>query len=139
MPLRPPLHHSVGFRSTIDRRRDDDSRRGSARQRGYGTIWQKARLAYLAQHPLCMFCAREGRLTAATVVDHIQSHQGDYERFWDPENWQGLCKPHHDRTKQREECRSEGEGGQKVHDPHLGTGALAKFVRPRNWTGGSNA
>jgi 5-methylcytosine-specific restriction endonuclease McrA len=138
MPHRPPLHHGLGQGTRSERLRELDHRRGSSRQRGYTTAWQKARAVYLVEHPLCVFCAREGRLTAATVVDHIQAHQGDYERFWDPDNWQALCKPHHDRTKQREECRSEGEGGQKVHDPHLGTGALGKLLRPRNCTGGSN-
>ena len=48
-------------------------------------------------------CQREGRVTAATVVDHKIPHKGDQRLFWDPANWQSLCKPHHDRDKQREE------------------------------------
>ena len=76
---------SIGrYGLTVDRRRDNDSRRGSARQRGYTSAWQKARAAYLAQHPLCVFCERDGRVTAATVVDHIEAHHGDYEKFWNP-------------------------------------------------------
>jgi len=139
MPVRPPLHHGAGFRSTVERRRDNDSRRGSARQRGYTSAWQKARVAYLAQHPLCVFCERDGRVTAAVVVDHVEAHHGDHEMFWEPDNWQPLCKWHHDSTKQREEkSRPMGGGAIKVHDPSLGTGALAKLLRPRNWTGGSN-
>ncbi len=139
MPLRPPLHHGAGFRSTVEQQRDNDSRRDSARQRGYTTAWQKARLAYLAQHPLCVFCARDGRVTAAAVVDHLEAHHGDHDKFWDSGNWQSLCKRHHDSTKQREEAhRRRAGGGSKVHDLHFGTGALAKLLRPRNWTGGSN-
>lgn len=78
--------------------------RGSARERGYTTRWDKARRTYLASHPLCVLCKRDGRITAATVVDHIVPHKGDQQLFWDVEgNWQSLCKPHHDRDKQREE------------------------------------
>lgn len=47
-----------------------------------------------------MFCRSAGRLTAASVVDHIRPHRGDAELFFDPENWQSLCKPCHDGTKQ---------------------------------------
>jgi 5-methylcytosine-specific restriction enzyme A len=74
--------------------------------RGYGYKWQQARLGYLAQHPLCVMCQAEGRVEAATVVDHKVPHRGDMARFWDSDNWQSLCKPHHDSAKQR----MEGEG-----------------------------
>lgn len=48
-------------------------------------------------------CRNAGTLTAATVVDHIKPHRGDQVLFWDESNWQSLCQPHHDSTKQREE------------------------------------
>lgn len=65
-------------------------------QRGYGGKWQRARLAYLAKHPLCRMCETLGVVTEATVVDHIIDHRGDMKLFWDSEgNWQPLCKPHH--------------------------------------------
>lgn len=44
-----------------------------------------------------------GRLTPATIVDHIRPHKGDPALFWDPANHDSLCTPHHDATKQREE------------------------------------
>jgi 5-methylcytosine-specific restriction protein A len=139
MPNRPRLHQGLGQGTRTDRRREFDDRRGSSRERGYTTTWQKARAAYLAQHPLCVFCAREGLVKAATVVDHILAPHGDHEKFWDPNNWQSLCKPHHDSTKQRQEKnRSRGEGGRKLYSFQGGTGAFAKLLRPRNWTGGSN-
>lgn len=75
-------------------------------QRGYGYKWQKAREAYLSKHPLCVYCEREGRVTAATVVDHKVPHRGDMKLFWDSDNnWQSLCKPCHDSVKQREESQ----------------------------------
>jgi len=122
MPLQPPLHHGAGFRSAVEQRRENDIRRGSSRRRGYTTAWQKARAAYLSRHPLCVFCERDGRVTAAAVVDHIEPHRGDHEKFWDSDNWQSLCKKHHDSTKQREEKRwPRGAGWSKVHDLSSGT------------------
>jgi 5-methylcytosine-specific restriction protein A len=97
----------VGMPEPLDhkaRQREHDAKRGSARERGYNTRWEKARKTYLMRNPLCVMCQKEGRVTAATVVDHIIPHKGDTRLFWDTENnWQALCKPHHDRDKQREE------------------------------------
>lgn len=78
-------------------------------QRGYGWQWQKARKRFLSmpENVLCRMCQAEGRLTVATVVDHITPHRGDQRLFWDESNWQPLCKPHHDITKQRMEARGE--------------------------------
>jgi 5-methylcytosine-specific restriction enzyme A len=70
--------------------------RASAHARGYDARWRKARLAYLAAHPLCVACAKDGRTTAATVVDHIVPHRGDAALFWDAaSNWAALCASHH--------------------------------------------
>ena len=44
-----------------------------------------------------MHCLAEGRLTRATVVDHIVPHRGDRQLFWDQGNLAGCCKPCHDR------------------------------------------
>lgn len=73
--------------------------------RGYNYRWQKARERFLRKHPLCAYCEREGRLTAATIVDHIIPHRGDQQLFWDESNWQALCKFCHDSVKAREEGR----------------------------------
>lgn len=93
-------------------------------QRGYGYKWQKARIAYLAKHPLCVYCTRQAGITeteymaiageclrrgiplpsAATVVDHKVPHRGDMKLFWASSNWQGLCATHHSSDKQREEA-----------------------------------
>lgn len=77
----------------------------TAAQRGYGYKWQKAREGFLRSHPLCVMCEAEGRVTAATVVDHKTPHRGDKSLFWDKSNWQSLCATHHSRDKQREEAR----------------------------------
>ncbi len=97
-----------------ERNREYDQRRGSARERGYNARWQKARATYLQRNPLCVMCQKEGRVTPATVIDHRIPHKGDQQLFWDTGNWQALCKPHHDRDKQREErgrFQTVGEDG----------------------------
>lgn len=89
--------------------------RSSAHERGYGHRWRLARLNYLADNPFCVFCDKRGRLTPATVVDHIVPHRGDEALFWDVDNWQPLCKLCHDSAKAREEhgnasgCDERGE------------------------------
>lgn len=65
----------------------------------YGSRWRAARLRYLRANPLCRYCEEQGRLTGATVVDHIRPHKGDVALFWDTDNWQPLCTPCHDRIK----------------------------------------
>jgi 5-methylcytosine-specific restriction endonuclease McrA len=52
---------------------------------------------------MCVLCLAEGKLAPATVVDHVAPHKGDQRLFWDTANWQALCKPCHDRHKQRQE------------------------------------
>ena len=85
---------------SIDSWRKD--RRNSS-ERGYGAQWQRARKQFLLRHPLCVMCTADGLTTAADVVDHIQPHRGDRALFWDPTNWQPLCKMHHDSDKARQE------------------------------------
>jgi 5-methylcytosine-specific restriction enzyme A len=65
--------------------------------------WNEHSRAFLRRHPLCRYCEELGRLTIATVVDHIVPHKEDRALFWDSDNWQSLCKPCHDSVKQREE------------------------------------
>lgn len=72
-------------------------------QRGYGGRWQRARLAYLAKHPLCRMCEAQGKVTAANVVDHITPHRGDMKTFWDSSQWQPLCGPCHSAKTAAEE------------------------------------
>jgi 5-methylcytosine-specific restriction protein A len=46
---------------------------------------------HLSAEPLCRICQKEGRLTAATDVDHID---GNVENMSD-DNLQSLCSFHH--------------------------------------------
>lgn len=75
----------------------------TAAARGYGAAWRRARKWFLAQHPLCVMCQAQGRVSAATVVDHIRPHRGDQVLFWDRDNWQALCATCHNSIKQAAE------------------------------------
>ena len=73
-------------------------------RRMYDTVrWRKARLSHLNEYPLCVLCERQGITTAATVVDHIQEHKGDYDLFWNQDNWQSLCASCHSGIKRMQE------------------------------------
>ena len=74
-------------------------------ERGYGGRWQRLSKQFLRQseNALCVMRKAEGTTKQAEVVDHITPHKGDQTLFWDPTNWQGLCRSHHSRDKQAEE------------------------------------
>ena len=76
-----------------------------ARTRGEGATARGYNYKFLSDNPLCCYCERTGRTTAANVVDHIIPHRGDQSLFWNESNWQPLCKPCHDSTKAKEEGR----------------------------------
>lgn len=64
--------------------------------------WRAIRADQLGRFPLCRMCQDEGRVTAATVCDHDERHNGDPIKFF-AGPFTSLCKPHHDGEKQRQE------------------------------------
>jgi 5-methylcytosine-specific restriction endonuclease McrA len=109
MPTRPKricvqcgaIFQATGFKCPKCRREADADRnarreqrnpRGSAKDRGYGPEWRKARAEYLRHNKHCVKCG-----VLATVVDHIRPHRGDQRLFWDRNNWQALCTRCHNR------------------------------------------
>jgi 5-methylcytosine-specific restriction enzyme A len=70
--------------------------RGTTSERGYGSVWQRFRKAWLDQEPrFCADCAARGRVVPASHLDHIKPHKGNSVLFWDRENLQGLCATCH--------------------------------------------
>lgn len=62
-------------------------------KRDRSTAFQRRRVLLLRANPLCAHCARSGRVTVATELDHIKPlHQGGTD---DDENLQGLCTECH--------------------------------------------
>lgn len=101
MPEMPKTFRPGYLPTRIEQRREADQRRGSASARGYNHRWSKARDTHLLNHPLCVGCDAVGIVTAASVVDHVDPHHGDPEKFWDTSMWQSCCKWHHDSVKQQ--------------------------------------
>lgn len=70
--------------------------------------WRRIREAQLTAEPLCRSCKAAGRITAATVCDHIEPHRGDPTRFW-AGPFQSLCDAPpwrcHSSGKQSEEAK----------------------------------
>lgn len=62
------------------------------------------RLTQLRAEPLCEFCLAVGRITAATVADHVTPHRGDPVEFWFGQ-LQSLCADCHDTAKSQIESR----------------------------------
>lgn len=86
-----------------EQQREAESRRDRSETYLYDARWGRARRCFLRAHPFCVHCEQRGKLTAATVVDHIKPHRGDAVLFWSESNWQSLCKHHHDVKTAREE------------------------------------
>ncbi len=70
--------------------------RGKTAERGYDGDWRALRLDHLSREPLCRMCQQLGRVTAASMVDHITPIKGreDPLRLADS-NLQSLCVPCH--------------------------------------------
>lgn len=100
--LQPRLKVEGNNRLSISNGSWRDTKQSST-ARGYGYKWQKARVLFLKENPLCVYCECNGIITAANIVDHIEPHRGDQVLFWDRNNWQALCSSCHSSVKQREE------------------------------------
>ena len=71
--------------------------------------WRRRRLEQLRAHPLCKLCLDlRGKVTAASVADHITPHRGDPALFEGP--LQSLCKHCHDSWKQQRETSGRIKG-----------------------------
>jgi len=58
----------------------------------------------LAFEPLCRLCKRNGKITPANIVDHVERHFGDPEKFWCGE-LQSVCRYCHEVRKKFIESR----------------------------------
>ena len=113
-PLKPCRHPGcpeLTRTGWCDKHRPTHKRRVSAEYHGWYAmpIWQAMRADHLLREPFCRECARNGIRTTATVVDHIQPHRGDWQRFTDRANLQSLCKYHHDKKTQQEQLADRRE------------------------------
>lgn len=124
MPSRPPSF-KPSFKPSkpteVVRKNDFDKTRTTSTARGYGYKWQKARVKFLSENPLCLICQAKKIVKAATIVDHIIAHKGDAHLFWNQDNWQPLCVSCHSRKTATEDSgfASGGRGGKSLPPPPL--------------------
>jgi 5-methylcytosine-specific restriction endonuclease McrA len=102
-----PLAPTLGYLPQVER--------GSAAERSifapwrkwYGTArWRALRMVVFVRDGFtCQWpgCGRIEANTSKLVADHRTPHRGDEALFWDEDNLQTLCKPCHDKHKQRAE------------------------------------
>ena len=62
--------------------------------------WIARRNAQLRAQPLCVMCTTVGRVSLASVADHITQHNGNPHLFWNGP-LQSLCSDCHNRWKQQ--------------------------------------
>lgn len=83
--------------------------------------WQRLRRHQLQIEPLCRMCLACGVNTPASVVDHVERHEHDVNRFW-LGKLQSLCRDCHNNAKQFEEHRGYlkdvGEDGMPLDPKH---------------------
>ncbi len=108
MPTSPPRLKRRGAKTQAEHKRDHDRRRRQTkpwRQWYQLPIWREIREQQLSAEPFCRRCmATAGRVEPATVVNHLEPHKGDWDRFTNGP-FESLCKPCHDGPVQREERR----------------------------------
>ena len=98
-------HYNTGLTIDLDRWHDT-RRRVEPPWRSWckSPTWKSIRRHRLAEEPQCRQCAIEGRTVAASYVDHIKPHLGQWLLFFKYENTQSLCAHHHNMRKQQEKC-----------------------------------
>jgi 5-methylcytosine-specific restriction protein A len=88
------------YNSTPDRQADQKFYKGKR--------WLAVRAAHLEYEPLCRMCRKDGKLAAATHVDHIiPRDRGGAE--YDDANLQSLCMPCHSAKTRRDEKAGAGQ------------------------------
>ena len=91
MPKHARVHkHSQAAQRPVERR-------GSASSRGYDSLWRRAAVAYLNEHPACVICGEGEQLE----VDHIVPLRDRPDLKYETRNLQTLCKRCHGRKTGR--------------------------------------
>ena len=89
--------HEREYRKCMNK--EQDSKRGTAADRGYGANWRRLRKMVLNAEPLCRHCWEKGLIRAAEEVDHIDGNA--WNLAWD--NLQPLCKSCHSKKTTAEQ------------------------------------
>lgn len=106
-PLVSTLPPRVGRMPADEQERNRQRYTNEPWRKWYNTTrWKALRIqTFIKDHFTCRICSVLEGNTSKLICDHIEPHKGDERLFWDEENLQTLCKPCHDRVKQKEERR----------------------------------
>ena len=78
-----------------------DAQRGSARERGYSSLWEHIRLAYMRERPLCEECEKQGLVVPTEQVHHRDGNPRNNVE----ENLESVCAACHNRLTARQHPR----------------------------------
>lgn len=93
------LGRSAGSAKPLEQQRD----KARPWRRWYGlAIWKRIRAQQLALQPYCERHLRRSVVVLASIVNHVDRHNGDWDRFISGP-FESLCKTCHDSDVQREE------------------------------------
>ena len=73
-----------------------EKQRGSARDRGYDTDWNRLSKWHAKREPLCRECYFRGRRKPWELTNHVLPVKDRPDRRLDKENLSSACKPCHD-------------------------------------------
>jgi 5-methylcytosine-specific restriction protein A len=92
----PPAFPSVLSSRSMTARLANPASAKDPRRTWYGlSSWKERRRHQLSKEPLCAICEAEGRVTGATIADHLPPHGGSWNAFRTGP-LRSLCKPCHD-------------------------------------------
>lgn len=77
------------------RRQYDRYERDPNVKKMYGSRWRKVREMYIAAHPLCEECLKQGKSTLAEEVHHIRTVKNGGDNSFD--NLMSLCRSCHNK------------------------------------------
>lgn len=86
---------------TPEKRREYQQRQPESNSFYKGMAWRRLRDSVLARHPLCVECERQGRVTVATLVDHIVPYRERPDLGLERTNLRPLCHACHNRIGKR--------------------------------------
>lgn len=96
MPTRAPLHRSANHSlKQKQARQDNDRYRLTADERGYDKQWRKVRAVKLQNDPLCEHCAKNNKITIATMVHHVMTINERPDLRLVLDNLESICAPCH--------------------------------------------
>lgn len=98
MPTRPQTYRPAGQPDPKEKRRESDRNRARKEWKKWydSARFRKSRALFLTRNPKCVDCNKLFEITQLDL-DHEVPHRGDYDLFWDVNNWRSRCHRCHSR------------------------------------------